>query len=687
MTISGFLTQSGASSPAMARQLHTLATFMRNMPVTPTYPGVYLEELPSAVRSIVGVGTSVAAFVGYTARGIDHHPTRIFGFADFERQFGGLDAESLTSYCVSQFFINGGTEAIVVRVPKVGADRAAVTATSDAATPTNELTITARSSGSWGNSISVDVDHAVPAGDARAYNLTITDNNTGAIERFTNVTNDSTMPNYVAAVVNDPASGSQLVRVAVPTGNATRPGATGTIGSAIDPSSSLGLAGRRLRVTIELSATDSVVVTTQPFLESGGAQPTSIAGICAMLEQAINAEIPVANVGIAVTCTPVGNAIRIQATIDPARDARIDAPVRVAAPASGTSALSVLGFGTLAANTVSHYLLGTGRTVATQTGATAGDDGTALPGAAELVGSPADFTGMQALEKVDLFNMLCLPDVTRGQPGDPNVGQLDGVSIGTVAAAAYSLCERRRAVYLVDPPASVRTHSAALDWISALPNKGPNAAAYFPRVRIADPLDNFRLRSIPPSGTVAGLIARIDSQRGVWKAPAGTEASLRGIASVEYALTDAEQGTLNPLGLNCLRSKPVIGTVAWGARTLDGADVAASQWKYLPVRRLALMIEESLLRGTQWAVFEPNDDNLWRQLRLNIEAFMNGLFRQGAFQGTKPSDAYLVKCDSQTTTQADVDRGVVNVLVGFAPLKPAEFVIIRIQQLAGESPA
>ena len=126
------------------------------------------------------------------------------------------------------------------------------------------------------------------------------------------------------------------------------------------------------------------------------------------------------------------------------------------------------------------------------------------------------------------------------------------------------------------------------------------------------------------------------------------------------------------------------GTQGWGARTLVGSDLMASQWKYVPVRRLALFIEESLFRGTQWVVFEPNDEPLWAQIRLNIGAFMQGLFREGAFQGSTPKDAYLVKCDSETTTQDDINKGIVNIVVGFAPLKPAEFVIIKIQQLAGQ---
>jgi hypothetical protein len=162
------------------------------------------------------------------------------------------------------------------------------------------------------------------------------------------------------------------------------------------------------------------------------------------------------------------------------------------------------------------------------------------------------------------------------------------------------------------------------------------------------------------------------------------EASFSGVQEFTYTLTDGENGQLNPLGLNCLRSFPVAGNLVWGARTLVGADLLASEWKYLPVRRTALFLEESLYRGTQWVVFEPNDEPLWAQIRLNIGAFMQNLFRQGAFQGRSPREAYIVKCDRETTTQNDINLGIVNILVGFAPLKPAEFVVIRIQQMAGQ---
>jgi phage tail sheath protein FI len=170
----------------------------------------------------------------------------------------------------------------------------------------------------------------------------------------------------------------------------------------------------------------------------------------------------------------------------------------------------------------------------------------------------------------------------------------------------------------------------------------------------------------------------------VWKAPAGVDAAIAGIQGLTVPLTNDEQGSLNPHGVNCIRNFPVYGSVVWGARTLRGDDQLADDWKYLPVRRTALYIEESLYRGTTWVVFEPNDEPLWASIRLSIGAFMHDLFRQGAFQGATPRDAYFVKCDSETTTQNDINLGRVNISVGFAPLKPAEFVVITIQQIAGQ---
>jgi hypothetical protein len=186
-------------------------------------------------------------------------------------------------------------------------------------------------------------------------------------------------------------------------------------------------------------------------------------------------------------------------------------------------------------------------------------------------------------------------------------------------------------------------------------------------------------------GAVAGVWAATDSSRGLWKAPAGTAATIAGINGLTAQVNDGESGTLNPLAVNGLRTMPAVGPVVWGARTTVGADQLQSQWKYIPVRRVALYIEESLRRGTQWAVFEPNDEPLWSSLRLDVTTFMQGLFRQGAFAGTTAAQAYLVQCDANNNTPDQVALGIVNVLVGFAPLYPAEFVIINIQQQAGQA--
>jgi phage tail sheath protein FI len=292
----------------------------------------------------------------------------------------------------------------------------------------------------------------------------------------------------------------------------------------------------------------------------------------------------------------------------------------------------------------------------------------------DLLGSQNDKTGLFALEKADLFNLLCIPPYTAG--GDA------GASVVT-AAAAY--CETRRAMLLVDPPSAWTTKDQAKAGIGAgVGTTSKNAALFFPRLREADPQRDNQLRDFAPCGAVAGVIARTDAQRGVWKAPAGLDATLAGVQGLTVPLTDPENGELNPLGVNCLRIRPAVGPVVWGARTLQGDDRLASEWKYIPVRRMALYLEESLYRGTQWVVFEPNDEPLWAQIRLNIGAFLQGLFRQGAFQGKTPREAYLVKCDKETTTQNDINSGIVNIVVGFAPLKPAEFVIIQLQQLAGQ---
>ncbi|HVL26270.1 MAG TPA: phage tail sheath subtilisin-like domain-containing protein, partial [Thermomicrobiales bacterium] len=270
---------------------------------------------------------------------------------------------------------------------------------------------------------------------------------------------------------------------------------------------------------------------------------------------------------------------------------------------------------------------------------------------------------------VDIFNLMVLP---------PDAA----VPITDIWNNASIFCQRRRAFLLLDAPADWTDAQSAATGV--IPRRiglvRDYSAIFFPWVTINE--DGLR-RDIGASGAIAGLMARIDGTRGVWKAPAGTEASLRGIVGLERQFSDAENGILNPRAINTLRVFPS-GIVNWGARTMEGDDNDASEWKYIPIRRLALYIEESLYRGLKWVVFEPNDEPLWSQIRLNVGAFMHDLFRQGAFQGPKPADAYFVRCDAETTTQTDRNLGIVNIWVGFAPLKPAEFVVLRLQQMAGQ---
>jgi len=315
----------------------------------------------------------------------------------------------------------------------------------------------------------------------------------------------------------------------------------------------------------------------------------------------------------------------------------------------------------------------------------AGQDGDQTE--ADLVPATDNGTGVYALARADLFNLLCIP------PFLPASNASAGRVLGSTAKGqAAKFCSDHRALFLVDPhpdwtaPSQITGGGTSLDtYVTGISSDDrKNAAIYFPYFRAADPEAGGAVADFPPCGAVAGVMARTDGTRGVWKAPAGLDAGLSGVQQLKAKLTDDENGIVNPLGVNCLRTFPAVGNVVWGARTLQGADILASEWKYVPVRRLALFLEESLYRGTQWVVFEPNDEPLWAQIRLNVGAFMQNLFRQGAFQGSSPRDAYFVKCDGETTTQNDRDLGIVNILVGFAPLKPAEFVIIQIQQIAGQ---
>lgn len=626
------------------------------MPVTPTYPGVYIEELPSRVRTVTAVSTSVTAFVGYTSRGPVNQAVTITSFADFERRFGGLAAASAVSYAVQQFFLNGGTVAVIVRVAK-NAKQATVGLRSRTSGGDDSLVLTlrAREPGNWGNALRVAVDHGTPTPDA-TFNLTVT-HPSGQRESYADLSLDPEHERHVVTVVN---GSSALVTAALNGTPTERPHPVGTTsaefsGGVPDPSGEL-----------QVSVLGSSTVHKLTLVKEGDPKPSTLIELALLLENKLRTlpDAPGERTFGAATVTVRGKRLQVVAgSSDPGVALNLDG-----------AAGNALGFP--AGRNITAYAFGGANTLAQAPG-TVGEDGD-LPGHTELIGNEGAKEGMYALRDVEDVNLLVLPEAS-ALPGDTDLTRMVDV-----LGHATRLCRNKRMFLLVDSPAgwrSVDDVRANLHRLGAV--RSDHSALYFPRLQLLDPLSG-RLRAFPPSGAVAGVMARTDAERGVWKAPAGTETRLNLVQGLTVPMTDPENGLLNPFAVNCVRSFPVIGPVVWGARTLDGADATPSQWKYVPVRRTALMIEESLYRGTKWVVFEPNDERLWAQIRLNVGAFMHSLFERGAFQGTSARDAYFVKCDKDTTTQNDINSGVVNVLVGFAPLKPAEFVIIKIEQLAGQ---
>ena len=285
------------------------------------------------------------------------------------------------------------------------------------------------------------------------------------------------------------------------------------------------------------------------------------------------------------------------------------------------------------------------------------------------------FQADQPLDKVDVFNLLLTP----------------GITDNGVLSSALAFAERKQAFMIMDPPANAGADASNPPDMTVVFHSGTiplsqNGAIFFPYLKSSSPVTGDPVE-LPPSGFVAGVFAKTDTRRGVWKAPAGLEALVNNTTGVVDSgrMTDQRQGVLNLAGVNCLRSFPGVGTVVFGSRTLVSENVAFQQYKYIPVRRMTLFIEQTLLANLKWVVFEPNDEPLWLAIRTSIESFMLSLFNQQALQGSKPSEAFQVKCDSTTTTPDDQQLGKVNIVVAFAPLKPAEFVIIKIAHLAGQT--
>jgi hypothetical protein len=589
------------------------------MPVQTTYPGIYIEELPSSVHTITAAPTSVTVFVGYTHPFKTRQfgkPIELFSFKDYETWFGGFfgsdhfqaeaDLFGDVAQAVNQFFLNGGANAWVV-----GLLPQALNPAWSALTTFNQW-VAQEEAGAYSYSFP---GPAVTLGPLTFLPIEITDA-------------DHQMQVGLSNVQVTP-QGDNIGDVTVTYG----------------PPATSPLAGSGTRAeTYRQVSTYPYIANGTPNTTKGKPNPnyvlTRIDGISSLVRVAINYSAgPLPTAGGPVTVPPTLTAARWK------------------------------GFGQ-------------GNPVIFQ--------------ANDFI---SVFQQDSPLDKLSIFNLLVIPGVTNNQ-------------LGSVLASATAFCERKQAFLIMDPPRQDSADGTVAGYPTLIEdvvegNASPrgenvlassNSALYFPYLTTNDPLTGLGLNpatnppspfEMPPSGTIAGIYASTDLTRGVWKAPAGLATVLTNVNDVveRGRMTDPRQGVLNQIGVNCVRTFPGVGPVVWGARTSISANLAFQQWKYIPVRRMALFIEQTLYANLGWVVFEPNDESLWTAIRTSIESFMLGLFRQGAFPGTTPSQAFQVKCDDQTTTQADIDNGIVNIVVAFAPLKPAEFVVIQISQLAGQAQA
>jgi phage tail sheath protein FI len=630
---------------------------------------VYIEERPSGVHTIVGVSTSVTAFVGAASRGPADTPVRIFDFAQYVRTFGPpVDATYPMGHAVQHFFINGGSQAVVVRALGGGARAASAQLTDQSGS--NVLMLEAIGTGEWANKsgnvgMEAEVDYLATSNPADLFNVVVRhltlDPATNAvaesaIESHESLSMSAEHPRYVLNVL----SGSQLVTAAVPslTSNVHGSSESATLSDPV----TIADGARTLRISVDYAP----YVNLALFDSEPGALTKTLADIVAELRTALGT----ARVGAKATADADTLEIR-SATSGP------DSAVTVVpAPTGDISGALGLGLAYRGTEVSGSAAL---RPAATVQGFAEGFDGNPVAASDVVPAVPTADTAMYALNSLlfPRFNLLCLPGLTSG----------DGVNLNDDGqlSTAISYCKDQRAFLIVDPPEGGFLQIPPD--LNALQAFGEHGAIYYPRLKVVEALaqGTTRTLNLPACGAVAGVMARIDASRGIWKAPAGREAGLVGVSALTADTNDNLSGQLNPKGVNVLRAFPGAGTVVWGARTLKGDDIASSEFKYIPVRRVTDYIASSLYLGTQFAVFEPNDPDLWGQLRLAVGTFMRGLFRQGAFQQSEKraeSDSFFVICDATVNPQSEIDLGRVNVVVGFAPLKPAEFVVITIEQIS-----
>jgi uncharacterized protein len=643
------------------------------------HPGVYIEEVASGAKPVEGASTSIAAFVGKAVRGRPGQAVLVHSWGDYQRAFGPVaGVDDAMGLAVSSFYLNGGKDAYVARL--VGA---ASTATLRLLSPKGLelLEVRATSPGVWGNQrrvlLTPDANSVPPARFTLSVGRWSAEKGFEADETFAGLDMDPASARYVLAAVNGQSSliSVALLPAADPAGATSAYQVAQLAGKTLVGDTTLkdALAGKTAALTLNLNTLGARTVSITPaelalkgtLADDGPALAAALTKkVQALAPERAWAEFSAQFVATQVVLKPGGAAWQTHIAVKPTPGADLDLLALLGLGAAAGAKLTRCDEAVMPA-AVTGALLPSGQAC-----------GAPLQGGQESAPLARDYASFfgSVLRKIRDVSILVLPGA-------------NAVEQKAIVDAAVSHCEDeqvRNRMLLVDLP-NMALDSAA-DYTDLGLTTSTYTALYYPWLEVANPLfDATRpdqggpTLTQPPSASVAGLWARTDGKRGVWKAPAGVEAALLGVMRLAQDVGDGEQDQLNPLGVNCLRKMPGFGPVVWGSRTLSTK--AQPEWRYVPVRRTAIMIEQSIFSSIQWAVFEPNDHRLWAALRINIESFMNGLWRAGAFQGEKAADAYFVRCSlGDTMTQGDIDAGRVIVEVGFAPLKPAEFVIVRIQQ-------
>ena len=512
------------------------------MPVSPTYPGVYIDEVASGVRPIAGVATSIAAFVGRARRGPVNKAILVNSYSDFVRTFGDLWALSPMSYAVQQFFQSGGQSAYVVRVQRGGAKATArldlgqslrlrakanfetygVTVTHDAAAPQWTL--------HYHDASGAEVGVALVVSGMTAAQLAPIDSSTYVEWAGVDTEQPAERPDAFSEVKYFRPTGGGTSELLLPATFSGHPEAQRPLIESVGH----GTYGNSLQATASTDTTDPV--DKQAFnltISEVDAEGNTV-------QQEIHRNLYFA------TDNPRNwsRVLEEESSLARVLEEPENLPTASLARLHTTSAVSFTG----------------------------GTDGNAVSDT-DVVPDPQNKDGIYALDDADLFNLLCLPP----RDFDNDVGT-------SAIARAIAYCESRRAFAIIDGPKDWSSSSDIMggDGVDSLSIRSKNAAIYFPRLKVSDPLQEGRLREVAPSGAIAGLIAKTDATQGVWSAPAGIDARVNIARDLKVNLTDVEHGFVNPLGVNVIRRMPGAGHVIWGARTLDGDDRLASEWKYLP---------------------------------------------------------------------------------------------------------